>query len=178
MRLLATLPILVFSQQLDNSFQQNRQYVTLDGPVLNDKTIRAIGSKNCAMKKMSASYKYKPRDSVWHDVCRPGSPEFQWSFDEVTGLVRSVGSGDDRPFCWWVRKELKEEHQRVKIMDCDVNDVNQQFSWQLGRFVSRANVDLCVGFDVQRKKGPLMTTKCFHNTDTEKMKVIKSESGL
>lgn len=77
--------------------------------------------------------------------------KYWWTFDPMTGLVQSQGSYEmrpEKPFCWRISKPQTMYHQRLKILACDADDVQQQFTLVNGKLHSSANNKLCVGHEL------------------------------
>ena len=101
--------------------------------VNSDSTIRPLGSGSemCAYKRWNS---YTMGQDVWLWPCDPGhgSKKYIWEYDASTGLVTSMGSlkkDPTRPFCWWIKDTSRVYAQRLKIKQCDENELSQQFDY-------------------------------------------------
>ena len=82
-----------------------------------------------------------------------------------------------KPFCWRVARPSSVYQQRLRIMACDENDINQKFELIDGKLHSSANKRICVGHEVgidgNVESVALTASKCYGN-NFAKINVIQN----
>ena len=104
-----TLIPALFSVAINSECAENQETIAASSastPVQNDNSIRPFtigGSSYCAYKRY---LDYAVDHEVWLWPCDVGhsSLKYQWSHDETTGLIMSLGSEakyPETPYCWY-----------------------------------------------------------------------------
>ena len=119
-----------------------------------DHTIKPFSwdDNSCAFKKYSG---YNVNDEIWlSDCANLNSPnankngKFKWNFNKETGQVSSMGAEDQgMSLCWRISSSNRAYKQRVRLANCNENDVLQQFGYSDGRLHLKAAERLCLGFE-------------------------------
>ena len=132
----------------------------------NDQSIRVFGTDDCIFKRFSS---YKEGNYIWLGTCDVDNKntktagQYKWSHHAETGLLKSVGAEmEGLDYCWQLNNK-NSKAQRVRIFECDASNELQQFDLTNGRIQSRANGNLCVGFETFKVKGFVMFSTCYAN---------------
>lgn len=132
----------------------------------NDQSIRVFGTDDCIFKRFSS---YKEGNYIWLGTCDVDNKntktagQYKWSHHAETGLLKSVGAEmEGLDYCWQLNNK-NSKAQRVRIFECDASNELQQFDFTNGRIQSRANGNLCVGFETFKVKGFVMFSTCYAN---------------
>lgn len=158
---------------LKTAFSENIQ-VLENSPVQEDGSIRFPGFPDMCVFKRWNDYKLAQDVFSWpcSDINSPNAVKqgrLKWAYNSTTGLVKSIGSEEMRPhkpFCWNLVTPGRSS-QKLKIKACDENDPNQKWDFDgNGRFVPRADKNLCVSYDMKNSDGlilskPLKLNKCW-----------------
>jgi len=111
--------------------------------------INSPESNICLFKRWNG---YKPTLTVWFKSCDSNHTpkKFVWSYNSTSGLIASEGSRLSDPndvYCLRLSDNTRFLDQRVRLANCDENDVLQQFDYRDGRIYSRGNSRLCGSYD-------------------------------
>ena len=142
--------------------------VETDYLVSSDLSVKPFGdATNCLFKRYSG---YNNGDEIWITTCDSENAnsakagKFQFSYDEVSGLVTSEGSRLKDPesvFCLTINSNTRFYKQRVKLAECDSDNELQRFDYRDGRIYSRGNLRLCGGMEFGKLAAEGMTPFVF-----------------
>ena len=159
-------------------------------PIKSDQTIRLFDSATssfCAFKKYSS---YNVFDEIWYAPCdventnANKAAKYKWSYDATTEMIQSVGAKEimEKDLCWQVSNLARFGKQRLKLANCDENEIRQKFSVVDGRLQMAGEERLCVGVEEYRidavKGEAMITTLCnsasFGVCDHSELKLVNS----
>ena len=128
-------------------------------------------SVNCLFKRYSG---YNNGDEIWIKPCDTGNAntakagKFQFTYDKMTGLIASEGSrlkDANKVFCLKLNSNTRFYKQRIKLEECDADEILQQFDYRDGRIYSRGNSRLCAGLEFDKLSAdgqtPFVFSTCF-----------------
>ena len=174
--LTSILPTLISSQCTESQTSLNVDATVVQG----DTTIRPFGQSGYCIYKRWLSY--TTNQDLWLWPCNPDHVKYQWSYNQESGLIKSIGSeikDTENPFCWYLEFVDHMWTQRVKIIPCDATDDRQKFDFIDGRIHLRDYPTLCIGFEPDNTGSAqsiaLTAMKCYPNVWVQPVVCVDEE---